>query len=72
MKTIVNAKIITDKEVLEGYCLSFDEKIVSLTQDVPKESELIDAKGLICQLDLLTYIFMVQTALMLWMEHKRL
>lgn len=46
MKTIVNAKIITDKEVLEGYCLSFDEKIVSLTQDVPKESELIDAKGL--------------------------
>ncbi len=46
MKTIVNAKIITHEEVLEGYCLSFDEKIVSLSQDVPKDTELIDAKGL--------------------------
>ncbi len=46
MKTIVNAKIITHKEVLEGYCLSFDEKIVALSQDVPKETELINAKGL--------------------------
>lgn len=46
MKTIVNAKIITDKEVLEDYCLTFDEKIVSLGKEVPKDTELVDAKGL--------------------------
>lgn len=46
MKTIINAKIITHDEVLEGYCLSFDEKIVSLNQDIPQYTELIDAKGL--------------------------
>ena len=46
MKTIVNAKIITHNEVLEGYCLSFDEKIVSLNQNAPNNSELIDAQGL--------------------------
>ncbi len=46
MKTIVNAKIITHKEVLEGYALSFDEKIVSLSRDIPKDTKLIDAKGL--------------------------
>jgi len=46
MKTIVNAKIITDKEVLEGYCLTFNEKIVSLSKEVPATTDLIDAKGL--------------------------
>ena len=46
MKTIVNAKIITHKEVLEGYALSFDKKIVSLSREIPKNTELIDAKGL--------------------------
>ncbi|CAA6818882.1 MAG: N-acetylglucosamine-6-phosphate deacetylase (EC [uncultured Sulfurovum sp.] len=46
MKTIVNAKIITQDEVLEGYALSFDEKIVALSQDVPENTELMDAQGL--------------------------
>ena len=46
MKTIVNAKIITAKEILEGYCLSFDSKIVSLSKEIPNHTELIDAKGL--------------------------
>jgi len=46
MKSIVNAKIITATELLEEYVLSFDEKILSLTKEVPTESEIIDAKGL--------------------------
>ncbi|CAA6822393.1 MAG: N-acetylglucosamine-6-phosphate deacetylase (EC [uncultured Sulfurovum sp.] len=46
MKTIINAKIITQEEVLEGYALTFDERIVSLSQDVPDHTELIDAQGL--------------------------
>ena len=46
MKSIINAKIVTSKEVLEGYVLTFDKEIVSLTQDIPKDVELIDAKGL--------------------------
>ena len=46
MKSIINAKIIADKEVLEGYVLTFDKEIISLGKDVPKEVEIIDAKGL--------------------------
>jgi len=46
MKTIVNAKIITDKEVLEGYCISFDSLIISLSKEIPRDSQIIDAKGL--------------------------
>ncbi len=46
IKTIINAKIITDKEVLEGYCLTFDEKIISISKDIPTNTERIDAKGL--------------------------
>ena len=46
VKTIINAKIITDKEVLEGYALSFNRKVLSLSKEVPKESEVIDAQGL--------------------------
>ena len=46
MKSIVNAKIVTQKEVLEGYVLTFDKEIVSLSQEVPKNVEIIDAKGL--------------------------
>ena len=46
MKSIVNAKIVTQKEVLEGYVLTFDKKIISLSKEVPKDVEIIDAKGL--------------------------
>ena len=46
MKSIVNAKIVTDKEVLEGYVLTFDKEIISLDREVPKDVEIVDAKGL--------------------------
>jgi len=46
MKSILNAKIITHEAILEGYVLSFDNKIVSLSKEVPQESEVIDATGL--------------------------
>jgi len=46
MKTIVNAKIITEREVLEGYALSFDRNIISLSKEIPTESQIVDAKGL--------------------------
>jgi len=47
MKAIINGTIIYDKEFLTGYHLLFDEKIVALSQEeLPKECEIIDAKGL--------------------------
>ena len=46
MKSIVNAKIITSTEILKGYCLTFNEQIVSLSREVPMETEKIDAQGL--------------------------
>ncbi len=46
MKSIVNARIVTNKEVLEGYVLNFEKEILSLTKEVPQNSEPIDAKGL--------------------------
>lgn len=47
MKAIINGIIIHDKKILTGYHLLFDEKIVALSQEEPKEScEIIDAKGL--------------------------
>jgi N-acetylglucosamine-6-phosphate deacetylase len=46
MKSIVNAKIITEIEVLEGYCLTFNEKIISISKEIPPNIERIDAQGL--------------------------
>jgi N-acetylglucosamine-6-phosphate deacetylase len=47
MKAVVNAKIITDGKVLEGYNLLFsDNKIVEITKEFPLLARLIDAKGL--------------------------
>ena len=46
MKSIVNAKIVTQKEVIEGYVLTFDKDIISLSREAPKDIEIIDAKGL--------------------------
>ncbi len=46
MKTLINAKIITQEKVLEGYTLTFDNKIVSLSKEIPNNIEFIDAKGL--------------------------
>ena len=46
MRAIVNAKIITDKEILVGYNLLFSKKIIKVTKELPIWSEVIDAKGL--------------------------
>ena len=46
MRAIVNAKIVTDKEVLEGYNLLFGKKIIKVTKELPIWAEVIDAKGL--------------------------
>jgi len=47
MRAIVNAKIVTDNEVLEGYNLLFSKnKIIKITKELPIWSRVIDAKGL--------------------------
>jgi len=46
MRAIINAKIVTDKEVLEGYNLLFGKKIIKVTKELPIWAEVIDAKGL--------------------------
>jgi len=45
MKAIINAKIITNGEILEGYNLLFNQKIIEITQYLPIWAEIIDAKG---------------------------
>jgi N-acetylglucosamine-6-phosphate deacetylase len=46
MRAIVNAKIITQREVLIGYNLLFGKKIIGITKELPIWAETIDAKGL--------------------------
>ena len=46
MYAIINAKIITDKEVLEDYNLLFGKKIISITKELPIWAKVIDAEGL--------------------------
>ena len=46
MKAIVNAKIVTDKEVLVGFNLLFSKKIIKITKELPIWAKVIDAKGL--------------------------
>jgi len=45
MKAIINAQIITDKEILKGYNLLFSQKIITISKDLPIWAEVIDAKG---------------------------
>jgi len=45
MKVVINALIITDKEILVGYNIIFDQKIISITKEIPLNIEIIDAKG---------------------------
>lgn len=45
MKCIINGKIVTPSEVLEGYAIVFDGKIKEITKDVPAGCEIIDAAG---------------------------
>lgn len=46
MKAIINAKIITHKEILEGYNLLFGKKIIKITKELPIWAKVIDANGL--------------------------
>jgi len=45
MKAIINAKIVTCDAVLEGKTLLFDKEIMQITEIVPDNVEIIDAKG---------------------------
>ncbi|SFV55340.1 N-acetylglucosamine-6-phosphate deacetylase [hydrothermal vent metagenome] len=45
MKAIINAKIIDNKEIIEGSYLLFDKKIVEITKKLPPNIETIDANG---------------------------
>jgi len=45
MIAIINAKIITNEEILSGYNLLFNKKIISITKELPIWAEVIDAKG---------------------------
>ena len=45
MKAIVNAKIVTSEEILYGYTLIFNKKIISIEREVPSNIEIVDAKG---------------------------
>ncbi|MGL5642395.1 MAG: N-acetylglucosamine-6-phosphate deacetylase, partial [Paraclostridium sp.] len=45
MKAIINGKILLRNEVLENKVIVFDEKIIDITDEVPKNCEVIDANG---------------------------
>jgi N-acetylglucosamine-6-phosphate deacetylase len=46
MRAVINAKIVTKSEVLEGYSLLFfKNKIIKITKELPVEVEIIDANG---------------------------
>ncbi len=46
MKAIINAKIITNGQILSGYHLLFsNKKIITLSRDIPIWAEVIDAEG---------------------------
>lgn len=49
MKAIVNGRIVTPHEVIEGKALMFDQKIVGLVDPatVPADAEVVDARGLL-------------------------
>lgn len=45
MKAIINGKIILKDRILEGKTLLYSDKIEGIVDEVPKEVEIIDAKG---------------------------
>lgn len=46
MKAIINGKIIQKNDILENKVLLFDEKVLDVCEVVPKDCEIIDAKGM--------------------------
>jgi N-acetylglucosamine-6-phosphate deacetylase len=45
MKAIINSKIITNNQILKNHALIFNNKIIDITEKIPKDIEIIDAKG---------------------------
>ena len=45
MKAIINGKLILKNEILENKIIIFDEKIIDITNEIPGNCEVIDAKG---------------------------
>ncbi len=45
MKYIKNGRVILPDGILEDVVLSFDEKIIGFTDEIPADAEVIDAKG---------------------------
>lgn len=45
MKCIINGKIVLENQILENKVLVFDETILDITDKVPQECQVIDAKG---------------------------
>ncbi|MCH9739740.1 MAG: amidohydrolase family protein, partial [Epsilonproteobacteria bacterium] len=45
MKAIINAKIITDGQIITGHNLLFKNKIIAVSKELPIWAEVIDAKG---------------------------
>lgn len=45
MKCIINGKLVLENQILENKILVFKDKIIDITNEVPKGCEVIDAKG---------------------------
>lgn len=45
MKCIVNGKIVLENQILENKVLVFDEKIIDIVNEAPKDCKIIDANG---------------------------
>ncbi|WP_195940875.1 N-acetylglucosamine-6-phosphate deacetylase [Romboutsia sp. 1001713B170131_170501_G6] len=45
MKCIVNGKIVLENQILENKVLVFDEKIIDIVNEAPKDCEIIDVNG---------------------------
>lgn len=45
MKCIINGKIVLENQILENKVLLFDEKIIDIVNEAPKNCEIIDANG---------------------------
>ncbi|CEP47975.1 N-acetylglucosamine-6-phosphate deacetylase [Paraclostridium sordellii] len=45
MKAIINGKILLRNEILEGKNIIFDDKIINITDGIPKDCEIIDANN---------------------------
>ncbi|MDB0437943.1 N-acetylglucosamine-6-phosphate deacetylase [Clostridioides difficile] len=45
MKCLINGKIVLKNQILENKVLVFDEKIIDIADDIPKDCEIIDVDG---------------------------